>query len=362
MRVYFFIGTIDFLLSIIAYTYLRLHFQLARTWYFALVFLMLSLNMIACRVLPENLPIFLSKISAWLSGLWIAVMYYLLILSIIHGCLHILDKLFHFQLPHTRIAATAIVFCILFIVWGTYRAFNPTIRQENIVSTKLPPTTRYKIIFLTDIHLGQVLGRSYAERLVARVNEQNPDLILIAGDILDERIRYVLREDSLSPFANLKSKYGTYMAYGNHDYLDRPLLWEQMLEEQKIHVLRNKSVIINENLRLIGINDWSRNKTIEEIKQHSDTNSSYYSILMDHQPRRMDAAAKYGYNLYLSGHTHTGQLYPNRQITKRMYRLDYGRTLIDQTTAITNNGYGFWGPPVRTEIAPELVVITVQGK
>ena len=68
------------------------------------------------------------------------------------------------------------------------------------------------------------------------------------------------------------------------------------------------------------------------------------------------------YDLYLSGHTHTGQLFPNRIITKKMYVLDYGRLDYHGLTAITSNGYGFWGPPVRTEIAPELVVIELVGK
>jgi predicted MPP superfamily phosphohydrolase len=83
-------------------------------------------------------------------------------------------------------------------------------------------------------------------------------------------------------------------------------------------------------------------------------NDKYYSILIDHQPRRMDAAAEAGYDMYLAGHTHTGQMFPNRLVTQRMYKLDYGLARFGDLTAVVSNGYGFWGPPVRTELKPEI--------
>ena len=362
MRIFFFIGTVDIILSIIAYTYMRIHFSFARNWIFTIIFILLMLNMVGCRLLPLATPLFIVKISAWLSGLWIAIMYYILLLSIAHGFLHLLDKLFHLNTPHNRIATAAMTFIMIFIAWGTFRAFTPTVRTETIASSKLAPDSHYKIVLLSDIHLGQVLGRSYAEQLVKNVNSLQPDLILIAGDILDERIAYVEREDSLSPLKKLQAKFGTYMAYGNHDYLDRPLVWYEMLEANNIHPLRNKYVIIDKQLKITGINDWSRNRSHNEIIALSTGNEACYSIIMDHQPRRMEAAADNKYDLYLAGHTHTGQLFPNRLITKKMYKLDYGRTEFQQMTAITSNGYGFWGPPVRTEIAPEIIVIELQAK
>ena len=362
MRVLIFIATVDIILSIITYTYLRLHFQAARSITFFITFLLLMINTVACRFLPEAIPLVFAKASAWLSGLWIAVMYYILLLSIIHGCIHIFDKLFSLHLPHLKIASTATTCLLLFIAWGTFRAFTPTTRIENIETDKLPSQSKYKIILLTDIHLGQVLGRSYSEKLVERVNQQNPDIILIAGDLLDEKIRYIERENSLEPLAKFKSTHGTYMAFGNHDYLDRPNLWQKMLENINIHVLRDNEAIINQQIKIIGLNDWSRIKGSEAIVNLSKSNDKYYSIIMDHQPRRINEAAKNNYDLYLAGHTHTGQLLPNRQITKRMYALDYGRSKFNKMEAITSNGYGFWGPPVRTEVAPEMIIINLKGK
>lgn len=362
MHIYIFIGTVDLILSIITYTYLRLHCTWARSWLFVLLFLFLMVNMVGCRALPQDTPLFIVKLSAWLSGLWIAVMYYILLLSVLHGFLHLMAKITHWQLPHDKIAAAALTFIVLFIVWGCFRAFHPTIRTETITTEKLPHGTHYKIVFLTDLHMGQILGRDYAERLVARVNAQNADFVLISGDLLDERIRYLERENTLDALPKLQSRLGTYMAFGNHDYLDRPDYWQQILEQLGLHILRNKDIVLEDKIKITGINDWSKNKSNSGLLNLSQHNQDFYSILMDHQPRRMDAASEVGYDLYLAGHTHTGQLFPNRQVTKRMYKLDYGRALFGNMTAITNNGYGFWGPPVRTEVAPEMVVIELQGK
>ena len=362
MRVYIFILTVDIILSSVGFIYLYKNFSWTRNMLFLLVYLLLTLNTVACRALSPDLPLWFTRLSAWLSGQWIALMYYILLLSMGHLLLYFAGKAGGFNLPHTKIASYALAAIVCFIGWGTYRAMHPVVRTENITTSKLPAGKNYKIVFLTDLHLGQVLGRDYSEKLLAKVNEQQADLILISGDILDEKQRYIDRENSLEPLSHLSAKQGVYMAFGNHDYLDQPETWERRLEKNSIHVLRDKYVVLDGCLKLAGVNDWSRSKSSHEIISLSKDNERYYSILMDHQPRRMPVASQAGYDLYLAGHTHTGQLKPNRQITKRMYLLDYGRADFGKMTAITNNGYGFWGPPVRTEEAPEMVIINLQGK
>lgn len=361
MKVIFFLGAIDFILSAVSYIYYRQNFSFARTWTFFLVYLFLAANTVGSRILPEATPLFILKASSWLSGLWIAFMYYSVLLAIFHGLLLLGGKLFHFTLPNFKIACAGFALVVLFLAWGTFRAFNPTIRTEEIATSKLPTGTNYKIVLVSDIHLGRILGKAYSQELVEKINAQQPDLVLLAGDILDERIRYVEQEDSLSPLTQLNAHLGVYAAYGNHDYLDRPALWQKMLEAANIMVLRDASTIVDGKLKISGLNDFSRNKSTASLERLSPHNADYYSILIDHQPRKMDAASAAGYDLYVAGHTHTGQLFPNRLVTKKMYKLDYGRKEFGKMTAITSNGYGFWGPPVRTEIAPELVIINIKG-
>lgn len=360
MRIFLFVGTIDALMSIIGYMYYRHYLPFGRTLTFGLIYLLMALGTAISVILPQGTPHFLLKLTAWIEGLWIAFCYYTLLLAIIHLLCLLFSKLGGWQLPSAKISIIGLAFICCFITWGSWRAFHPTVRTEALVTEKLPQNAHYKIVFLTDLHMGRILGHDYAERLAARINEQKPDFVVVSGDMLDERIFYVEEEDTLSALAQIKAP--VYMAFGNHDYLDEPLRWQQMLTDKGFYILRNTDTIIDNKIKITGIDDYSKNRTNNQLINLSSQNEDYYSILLDHQPRRMDAAAATGYDLYLAGHTHTGQLFPNRLVTKKMYKLDYGRTNFGNLTAITNNGYGFWGPPVRTEIAPEMVVLELRGK
>ena len=362
MRIIFFIGTVDLLLSSLGYLYYRHQLPWGRSWWFALGYLILTLNAMVSRALSPNLPHALVKLSSWSDGLWVAFGYYTLLFALAHLALWLLGKLLPFQLPFGKIALITLVASILTVTFGSLNAFSPTIRRELITTNKLPAGTSYKLALISDVHLGRILGRSYAEKLTQRLNQLQPDAVLIAGDLIDERIAYVQEENSLAALTKLTAPKGVYLAFGNHEYIDNPALWQKMVEANGIKVLRDASAVIDGQLKITGLNDFRFSKSPKALQALALENDKYYSVIIDHQPRRMLAASQTGYDLYLSGHTHTGQLFPNRQITKRMYLLDYGRASFGQLTAITSSGYGFWGPPVRTEVAPEIVLIEVVGQ
>ena len=362
MRIIFFIGIVDLLLSTIGYLYYRHNLPWGRSSWFTLAYLLLTLNAIVSRALSPTLPHFLVKLSAWAEGLWVAFGYYTLLFALVHFVLWLIFKLLPFTLPLDKIAMVTLVASCLTVTFGSLRAFTPVVRTEHIVTSKLPAGTSYRLALISDVHLGRILGRSYAEKLVQRINQLEPDAVLIAGDLIDERITYVEEENSLAALAKLNAPKGVYLAFGNHEYIDNPALWHKMVQANGIKVLRDASTVIDGRLKLTGLNDYSRNHDLSSLKTLAWENDKYYSILIDHQPRKMGTAAAEGYDLYLSGHTHTGQLFPNRQVTKRMYQLDYGRRDFGKLIAITSSGYGFWGPPVRTEAAPEIVLIELNGK
>ena len=362
MRIIFFIGIVDLLLSTIGYLYYRHNLPWGRSSWFTLAYLLLTLNAIVSRALSPTLPHFLVKLSAWAEGLWVAFSYYTLLFALVHFVLWLIFKLLPFTLPLGKITLVTLVASCLTVTFGSLRAFTPVVRTEHIVTSKLPAGTSYRLALISDVHLGRILGRSYAEKLVQRINQLEPDAVLIAGDLIDERITYVEEENSLAALAKLNAPKGVYLAFGNHEYIDNPALWHKMVQANGIKVLRDASTVIDGRLKLTGLNDYSRNRDLSSLKALAWENDKYYSILIDHQPRKMETAAAEGYDLYLSGHTHTGQLFPNRQVTKRMYQLDYGRRDFGKLIAITSSGYGFWGPPVRTEAAPEIVLIELNGK
>ena len=362
MSVILCISLIDFILSSLAWVYYSHAFSFLRSTPFIILYILLMLNTVGSRMLPASLPLPLLKFSAWLSGYWIAFLYYSLLLMVLHGIVYSVLRILSFKLPFTQFAAAGAVFLVIFIAWGSWRAFSPVVRTENVVSAKLPPEARYKIVLVSDIHLGRELGYEYSKGLVQRINAQQPDLVLIAGDIMDERLRYIIDENSLAPLKELRAPLGVYGAFGNHDYLDRPNELRALLAANNVRILADESTLADGNLKITGLHDYRVSASTVPLQNLSSNNDSYYSILIDHQPRRMDAAAAAGYDMYLAGHTHTGQMFPNRLVTQRMYKLDYGLEQFGDLTAIVSNGYGFWGPPVRTELKPEIVVINLQGK
>ena len=362
MRIIFFIGIVDLLLSAIGYLYYRHNLPWARSSWFSGIYLAFTINAIGSRALSPQFPLAFVKLSAWAEGLWVAFGYYTLLFALVHLVLWLLFKLLPFQLPWSKITLITLVASLLTVAFGSLNAFSPVIRTEKLVTDKLAPGTSYRLALISDVHLGRILGRSYAEKLTQRLNQLQPDTVLIAGDLIDERIAYVEEDHSLAALAQLKAPKGVYLAFGNHEYIDNPTRWHALVESQGIRVLRDASTVIDGKLKITGLNDFRADSSTGALKSLAWENDKYYSVLIDHQPRRMLAAAANGYDLYLSGHTHTGQLFPNRQITKRMYLLDFGRREFGKLTAITSSGYGFWGPPVRTEAAPEIVLIEIKGK
>lgn len=187
MRIIFFIGTVDLLLSSIGYLYYRQNLPCGRSTWFALAYLLLTLNAIVSRALSPSLPHFLVKLSAWAEGLWVAFGYYTLLFALVHLALWLIGKRLPFTLPLDKIAMVTLVASCLTVAFGSLRAFAPVVRTEHIMTSKLPAGTSYRLALISDVHLGRILGRSYAEKLVQRVNQLEPDAVLIAGDLIDEK-------------------------------------------------------------------------------------------------------------------------------------------------------------------------------
>ncbi len=360
-RVIYFLGTVDVLLTTIGYLYYRYNFMFGKTWWFGLLYFVLAANMLATFLLPTSTPHWIMKISELLEGLYIAFGFYTILLVITHLLVWIVSKIIGWNLPSYAVTNIGLAAIVVIIGVGAYRALHPVVRKELITTAKLQANATYKVILLTDVHLSRFLDRAYADKLVHRINEQQPDMVVIAGDLINERISYVEETDAIGAFKNIKTPKGTYLAFGNHDYIDDPSRWQQIVENNNITVLRDTDVVIDNQIKITGLNDFSRNRDVQSLVRLATDNSNYYNIILDHQPRKMDAASTAGYDLYLAGHTHTGQMWPLRQVTERMYKLDFGRKNFGNMTAITSSGYGFWGPPVRTEENPEMVVIEIVG-
>lgn len=360
MRVLLFIGMADLLLTGLTLFYYNKVFALGKRMGLVLFYVLLSMSIVISRVLPESSPWWLESCIGYVSGCWLAFLFYSFLVSIIHFLFWMCSFCLSKSVPR-QVDIVLLTGALFLCLWGVWQTVHPVIRREVIVTPKFTERQSLRLALVSDIHLGRTLGIAHAERVVQLLNSCDPDVIIMAGDLLDERQSYVDKSGALEIFRRLKSRYGSFLIFGNHDYFDRPELWRQKVEQCGIKVLENESCVLTEGVRLVGLKDFSRENGTVFLKRLAEYPETY-KVVVDHQPRRIWQAARAGYDLYLAGHTHTGQLFPNRIITRMLYPLDYGRGSFGGMTGIVSSGIGYWGPPVRSSEAPEVVLIEITGQ
>lgn len=236
--------------------------------------------------------------------------------------------------------------------------------QVEIPLANLPSALAgFTIVQLSDIHVGPTIKRDYVQAIVDRVNQLDADLIAITGDVVDGSVEQ-LHADT-APLGCLRSRHGTYVVTGNHEYYSGAAAWMREFERIGLHGLHNRHVVIHHkgaDFVLAGVTDFSA--AAFDPAQASDPAAALAGsppdrprILLAHQPRSAKAAEAAGFDLQLSGHTHGGQFWPwnffvplQQPFTAGLHRL--GRLMI-----YTSRGTGYWGPPKRFGAPSEITVL-----
>ncbi len=342
-----------------------------RTVYVA-AFLLLSLSFIAGRVLERVSLSWLSSTLVLLGSFWLAAMVYFLLFAFAIDILRLLNFFIPFfpsfltiNPEHTKeVTSTIVVIVVSFIVLGGYlNARAPRIKTLVLsIPKKGSGVKSLNIAVASDIHLGTIVCKSKLERIVALINSLNPDLVLLPGDVVDEDIGPVIRNNLGETLRKIRSKYGVFAITGNHEYIGGVEPACKYLGEHSITMLRDASVKIDDVLYVVGREDISirgftgkTRKPLPELMMDVDKN--FPVILMDHQPFRLEEAEANGVDLQLSGHTHHGQLWPFNFITKKVYELSWGYMKKGNTHFYVSCGVGTWGPPIRTGNTPEIINI-----
>jgi len=190
----------------------------------------------------------------------------------------------------------------------------------------------------------------------------NADIVLLPGDVVDEDIAPVIKQNLGETLRKIRSKFGTFAVTGNHEYIGGVEPAVRYLSEHGLTMLRDAAVKINGGIYIVGREDISFNrasgrkrKSLEELMSGID--KSFPIIMMDHQPFHLEEAERNGVDLQLSGHTHHGQLWPFNFITKKVYEVSWGYKKKGNTHIYVSSGAGTWGPPVRTGNSPEIVFL-----
>ena len=241
---------------------------------------------------------------------------------------------------------------IIMVMYSTYNAKKIIVKTISIESKKI--TSPVSVVFVSDLHCG-TNSQVHLQKIVDKINQQNPDIILIGGDLIDSSSFKISRLDCFKQF-----KQPIYFVTGNHEYyLKHSTELINNLGNYNIQVLTNESVMAN-GLQIIGLPD---NQTISQHQTHSTRliNNEVFSIMMVHKPKLWETITTPP-DLMLSGHTHNGQIWPFNWLVKRQFKYIYGKYNIKQSTLYVSCGAATWGPKMRLGSTSEIIYFKINNQ
>lgn len=255
-----------------------------------------------------------------------------------------------------------------------YYNMNDIVEKDYTIYTDKKLSEDYKVVLISDLHFSTTMDEKKLEKISNEIEDLNPSMVILAGDIVDENTSKKQMENAFSILGNIKSKYGVFFVYGNHDkskyYGNRNYKvedLEQAIANARITELVDTTYEINDDLILIGRDDISFpkemvRKTSTELVKGLDHNK--FLLLIDHHPYDLKENSINEIDLQLSGHTHGGQIFPTGIFTELFNKdtVNYGYRKIDYLNVIVSSGLGGWAYPLRTGTNSEYVVVTITNK
>lgn len=358
---------------------------------FAVIYVLLSTSLLTGFLIKN--PKSLHRILKITGNYFLGIFLYTLVIILLADFGRILLKyVFHASWIHSRTAFTvAGAICALLILLlsacGIFHAkYIKTTSYDVIINKTIPERTSMKVVLLADTHFGYNAGVLHARELVRKINKQKPDLVCIAGDIFDNEYDAIRNPEKLEKtLRGIKSTYGVYACWGNHDLNEEILAgftfkhkdgdlsdikdprMKKFLKDSNIHILEDESVLINDQFYVIGRKDASLTEKIHETRKAPAQLTEKLDrdkpiIMIDHQPKELQELADAGVDLDLCGHTHDGQTFPGNFTIKLMWENPCGLLIKDNMTNITTSGAGVWGPAMRIGTDSEICSINIQLK
>lgn len=325
-----------------------------------LILFIFGISFILSSILAHYNENIFTKGAYFISGLWLGAGWNLLIAFLFSWIIIGFLKIFDFSFDYKYLAIFSFVFTFIYSGYGIWSAYNPKIKNITVEMENLPIGWKNKkAVQLSDVHLGHIYGEKALSKLVEKTNAQKPDLVFFTGDLFDGMDGEL--DFLVGPLNNISAPDGIYFVTGNHEtYLgvDKSM---EVLRKTPVKVLNNKLVNVDE-MQILGVSypeRGTKENVKEVIRNMKNFNAKEPGILLYHSPSEVMSAKEAGINLQLSGHTHSGQLFPFQFITRLIYgKYHYGFFQEDNFSIYTSMGVGTWGPMMRTSGRPEIVVIS----
>ncbi len=261
---------------------------------------------------------------------------------------------------------------------------TPAVVRVDVPIKRLPSALHgFTVAQLSDIHIGPTIKRAWLQRIVNRVNSLEADMVAVTGDLVDGRVADLAGH--IAPLADLKSRHGTYVVTGNHEYYSGAHAWVAELRRMGLTVLMNEHVVLHHGkpantsmtphgdpqddsqimaaLVLAGVTDYNAHHFDESHRSDPKAaldgapQAAPVRLLLAHQPRSAIAASEAGFDLQLSGHTHGGQFYPWNLFVQFQQPFTHGLHRLKDLWVYTSRGTGYWGPPKRFGAPSEISLI-----
>ncbi|MDR2690357.1 MAG: metallophosphoesterase [Azoarcus sp.] len=317
-----------------------------------------------------------ARVLTFIGTFWLSFVLHTLIAWALVGIFCFLNGRFHWlvispeNLPRWRYAACAGIAATaaLLSFAGWVNTQLPVVREVKLAAPA--GAAPFRIVALSDTHLGRLVSPAYFSSLVDLIEPLTPDLVLFAGDIIDDYDGY----DAAAIHASLQRlapRFGVWAALGNHEYIaGDPLRSRDLLEKSGIRVLRDQGVELGEGkekILLVGRDDRSIERFLKQPRKplsailaaFPNAASTPMKILIDHQPFHLEEAQEAGFYLQLSGHTHNGQIFPFNFIVGHLYENAHGYSRRGATHYWVSSGAGTWGPRIRTTGRTEILAIDI---
>ena len=256
--------------------------------------------------------------------------------------------------------AFAVVTYIGIVSLAVFNAYSPEVHRLTVTTTK-PLDKPMKIALVSDTHLGRWFGNRQIKKMVKLIDQQSPDVVVIAGDIMNDNTIAYDNTNMHEQLSKLKAPLGVYATLGNHDYFGYDQQITQAVEEAGIKALDNESVLLDDAVWLVGRSDDIDRTRLPADELLTQVETDKPVVFLEHRPSAMDEVSALPVDLHLSGHTHGGQIFPLTILMDWLTPLNYGSKKIADTQFLVTSGYGIGPVPFRLGTRSEIWIITLQS-
>ena len=352
---------------------------------FAVVYLFMALSPVIAFLLPKSaVAIVIRRISTY----WIGIMLYSLLYVVLFDLLRLIAK--HTKLKNTllfsrgsviSIGSVVVACAVATCLYGIFNARNIKVNEYSVTVNKSCGSDKHlKAVLVADLHMGYAIGVDHITNMVEKINEQDADIVIIAGDIFDNSYDGMDDPEGIkAQLKSIKSKYGVYAVYGNHDIDEKILMgftfdWggkqlnsEKMtnfIKECDIKLINDESVLINDEFYLVGRRDTDKPGTEDgtraEISELTkDLDKAKPIFVLSHEPDELQKTADAGADIDFSGHTHDGQLFPGNLTIGLFWENQCGMIKKDNMYSIVTSGVGVYGTFMRVGTDAEICSVDI---